>query len=315
MVQYQPPQEWEQWTEWLAVGLHGRNCWRLSPILLGMLFACGRRTVSSWLRAGSVHDDFASYYSFLLPVGRKALELALRLFALLLVRLPLGERLLLVVDDSPTKRYGPKVQGAGIHRNPTPGPSDQKFLCGHIWVTISLAIRHPLWGTMSLPLLGMLYVRAKDIVKIPARCQWPFRTKLKLAVEALLTFLTLAKSVGKKVWVVADGAYANGPFLKPLRRVGVVVVSRLRKNAHLNTLPPKQKPGQRRGPGRPPTYGKGRRPKRTGIVDRHFSALVDWPKSRRVECTQTLQKPERMRVGADGNDRCFGGEYPQRAYR
>jgi hypothetical protein len=119
-----------------------------------MLFACGRRTVSSWLRAGGVHDDFACYYYFLLPV-----------------RLPLGERLLLVVDDSPTKRYGPKVQGTGIHRNPTPGPSDQKFLYGHIWVTISLAIRHPLWGTMGLPLLGMLYVRAKDIVKIPARYQ------------------------------------------------------------------------------------------------------------------------------------------------
>ena len=258
MVQYQPPHEWEQWVEWLAAGLHGRNRWRLSQILLGMLFACGRRTVSSWLRAGGIHDDFACYYYLLLPVGRKALEIALRLFALLLMRLPLGERLLLVVDDSPTNRYGPKVQGAGIHHNPTPGPADQKFLYGHIWVTISLAIRHPLWHTIGLPLLGMLYVRVKDIAKIPARYQWPFRTKLKLAVEALLKFLELAKSVGKPVWVVADGAYANRPFVKPLRDAGVVVVSRLRKNAHLNTLPPTRKPGQRRGPGRPPTYGKGR---------------------------------------------------------
>ncbi|MEW4571298.1 hypothetical protein AB1L88_25780 [Tautonia sp. JC769] len=31
-------------------------------------------------------------------------------------------RSLLVLDDSPTKRYGPEVQGAGIHHNPTPGP-------------------------------------------------------------------------------------------------------------------------------------------------------------------------------------------------
>jgi hypothetical protein len=35
--------------------------------------------------------------------------------------LPSGGRLLLAVDDTPTKRYGPKVQGAGIHHNPTRG--------------------------------------------------------------------------------------------------------------------------------------------------------------------------------------------------
>ncbi|MGA2031960.1 MAG: hypothetical protein ABSG68_06880, partial [Thermoguttaceae bacterium] len=40
------------------------------------------------------------------------------------------------IDDSPTKRYGPKVEGADIHHNPTPGPADQKYLYGHIWVTL-----------------------------------------------------------------------------------------------------------------------------------------------------------------------------------
>jgi hypothetical protein len=29
----------------------------------------------------------------------------------------LGVRVLLVLDDSPTKRYGPKVEGAGVHHN------------------------------------------------------------------------------------------------------------------------------------------------------------------------------------------------------
>jgi hypothetical protein len=27
------------------------------------------------------------------------------------------------IDDTPTQRYGPFVQGAGIHHNPTPGPA------------------------------------------------------------------------------------------------------------------------------------------------------------------------------------------------
>ena len=143
MVRFQPPQDWQQWVDLMAAGLHGRNRWRLSVVLLGMLFARGRRTVTTWLRAVGITHDFADYYYFLQPLGRKAKDLAEGLLTVLLVRLVHGERVLLAVDDSPTKRYGPQVQGAGIHHNPTPGPADQKFLYGHIWVTIALVLRHP----------------------------------------------------------------------------------------------------------------------------------------------------------------------------
>jgi hypothetical protein len=112
-----------------------------------------------------------------------------------------------------------------------------------------------LWHTIGLPLLGLMYVRAKDISKIPAKYRWEFRTKLQLAVEQLLAFAKLVHYAGKRMWAVADGAYAKRPFLKPLRAAGVVVVSRLRKDAALFNLPvqPKQ-----RGRGRPRRYGKKR---------------------------------------------------------
>jgi hypothetical protein len=255
MVHYQPPKDWQQWVEWLAAGLHGRSRWRLSLILLGMMFARGRRTVTSWLRAVGIRGDFADYYYFLQPLGRKSKALAQRLWMLLLVRLVSGQRVLLAVDDSPTKRYGPQVQGAGIHHNPTPGPADQKFLYGHIWVTIVLVLRHPLWQTIGLPLLGLLYVRAKDIAKIPSWQDWEFRTKLELAVQSLRQFAELAIAAGKTVWVVADGAYAKRPFLKPLRAMGVTLVSRLRKDAALRSLPT-QPPTRKRG--RPRKYGAQR---------------------------------------------------------
>jgi hypothetical protein len=255
MVRYQPPKDWQQWVEWLAAGLHGRSRWRLSLILLGIVFARGRRTVTSWLRAVGISDDFADYYYFLQPLGRKSKALAERLFMLLLTHLPTGSRLLLAVDDTPTKRYGPCVQGAGIHHNPTPGPADQKFLYGHIWVTISLVLRHPLWQTIGLPLLALLYVRLKDIAKIPKKHGWEFRTKLQLAIGALRQLVPLAIAAGKCVWIVADGAYAKCPFLRPLRSMGVTVVSRLRKDAALWTLP--AQPKQRRR-GRPRKYGTKR---------------------------------------------------------
>lgn len=57
MVRYQPPTDWNQWVDWIAAGLHGRSRWRLSLILMGMVFASGRRTVTSWLRAAGIHDD------------------------------------------------------------------------------------------------------------------------------------------------------------------------------------------------------------------------------------------------------------------
>ncbi len=176
MVHYSPPEDWQQWVEWLAAGLHGRNRWRLSLLVMGLVFGRGRRTATAWLRAVGIGQGFGNYYYFLQPLGRKSSELAARLLTLLLVRLETGPRVLLAIDDSPTKRYGPKVQGAGIHHNPTPGPVEQKFLYGHVWVTIALVLRHPLWHTIALPLVGLLYVRAKDLAKLPAKHGWTFRT-------------------------------------------------------------------------------------------------------------------------------------------
>jgi hypothetical protein len=258
MATWQCPQEWSEWVQWLGAGLHGRCRWRLPILLSGMLFAKGRRTVASWLRAAGVSTHFSDYYYFISAVGRKSILLGTRLLVLLLGRLPSGPRVLLALDDTPTKRYGPKVQGAGIHHDPAPGPADAKFLYGHIWVTVAWVLRHPLWGTIGLPLRALLYIRQKDIATLPQKLGWKFQTKLLLGARLVLWVWKIVTAAGKRLWVVADGAYAKRPFLKPLRTLGVVVVSRLRKDAALRDLPPKLKKGQRRPRGRPRTYGKHR---------------------------------------------------------
>ena len=197
--------QWSEWSEWLAVGLHARNRWRLPILLVGILFATGRRTVTTWLRAAGISDDFTHYYYFLSRVGRKTEPVATQLVALILSTLPLPERVLLVIDDSPIKRYGPKVEGADIHHNPTPGPADQKYLYGHIWVTISLALRHPKWGAIALPLRAMLYVRKKTMASIPKKRGWRFATKLQLAARLMEWIVPILKKAGKTVWVVIYG--------------------------------------------------------------------------------------------------------------
>jgi hypothetical protein len=228
--------------------------------MVGLLFAGGRRTVTTWLRAAGVSDDFQDYYYFLACLGRKSESIATQLVVLLLRVLPLPERVLLVIDDSPTKRYGPKVEGADVHHNPTPGPADQPYLYGHIWVTISLALRHPEWGPLALPLRAMLYVRQKTMPTIPGCRRWQrFATKLQLAARLAEWIVPLLKKAGKTVWIVIDGGYTKRPFLRRVLKLsGVVIVGRLRKDAALRDLPPKLKKGQRRGRGRPRKYGKNK---------------------------------------------------------
>jgi DDE superfamily endonuclease len=169
-----------------------------------------------------------------------------------------GERLLFGLDDTPTKRYGPKVQGAGIHHNPTPGPADQKFLYGHVWVTLAWLVRHPLWGAIGLPLRAWLYVRRQDIGKLPPSYRVVFRTKLEMAAEAVTWLAEWLKYLGKTLWIVADGAYAKRPFLKAAQAAGAVVVSRLRHDAALWSVPVPPRPDQPKQRGRKRKYGQER---------------------------------------------------------
>jgi hypothetical protein len=256
--QWKSPQDWAEWSGWLAGGLHGRNRWRLPVLLTGILFARGRRTVTTWLRAAGISTDYSDYYYFLAALGRKTESVGTRLLVLVLRNLPLPPRLLAVIDDSPTKRYGPKVEGADIHHNPTPGPADQIYLYGHIWVTLSLTVRHPLWGALALPLRAFLYVRQKTLAKIPRKRGWRFATKLVLAARLVEWIAPLVKQAGKTLWIVVDGGYTKAVFLKRAAAAGVTIVGRLRKDAALRDLPPKLKRGQRAGRGRPRKYGKNK---------------------------------------------------------
>src|SRR5690606_14005447 len=215
----------------------------------GMLFARGRRTVTTWLRAAGIGDGYQDYYYFLSSLGRKTEKVATQLLLIVLHHLPLPERVLLALDDSPTQRYGPRVEGADIHHNPTPGPADQKFLYGHIWVTLSLALQHPRFGVIGLPLRALLSVRRDTF--IPARRCWRFSAQLHLAARQVEWVAPLLKRAGKEVWIVVDGGYTKRPFLKRALATGVTVVGRLRKDAALRSVPV---PERRRG--RPRKYGK-----------------------------------------------------------
>lgn len=243
----------------LQAVLHPRIALRLGILAAGMMLADDRRTASAWFAAAGVLDDWDRFYEALITLGRQSEKLATAVLRLVVKKFDPGPggRILLGIDDTPSQRYGRCVEGAGVHHHPTPGPADGEWLYGHVWVALAWLQRHPWWGVIALPLRSLLYVRQVDVPKLDAKRGWKFRTKHQLAAELVSWCVATLRGLGSqaKVWLVADGAYAARPFLDPVRAQGVVVVSRLRKDAKLCDLPPARKPGQCGRRGRPRIYG------------------------------------------------------------
>jgi len=243
------------WFSVLAAALDPRSGPRLAWLLVGAVLARGRRTVTSWIRAAGLSPEYRACYTTVAAAGGRTDLTAAHLAREVVKPLTAGaDRLTFALDDTPTERTGRKVQGAGVHHNPTPGIAGGPFVYGHVWVVLGVLASHPAWGVVALPLLARLYVRAKNLPGIPAADRPPFRTKLELAVELMRWAVAWFGMLGKPVWVVVDGAYANAPFLKPMRALGVTVVSRLRRDANLRSVPVARS-GTR---GRPRIYGEHR---------------------------------------------------------
>ena len=243
-----------QWFSRLAQSLDRRSATRLALLFLGVVLARGRRTVTSWIPAAKLSDQFRHCYTTVAAAGKKADTVAKQL--LIDAVLPMvndDPRIMLALDDMPTERFGPKVQGAGTHHNPTRGPAGSAYVYGHVWVVLGILVTHINWGTIALPLLARLYIRKKDLPAIHPKHRPTFRTKLEMAVELLEWAAQVLKQLGKPLWVVVDGACAKAPFLEPAAKQGYTVVSRLRKDAALHSVPGPRPTGQR---GRPRIYGE-----------------------------------------------------------
>jgi hypothetical protein len=159
----------------------------------------------------------------------------------------------IVLDDTPTKRYGPKVEGAGYHHNPTPGKTDATLCFGHSWVVATLLITHPLFGEISFPIAAELYLRKKEIAKLKAKYNRTFKTKTTIAIEMIKRLVPKFKGFENTIEVIVDGGYAKETVLVPLGKFAkVLIITRLRRDAALFEIPPKP---AKRGRGRPKLYG------------------------------------------------------------
>jgi DDE superfamily endonuclease len=251
--------------------LDARIAFRMPIVVAGAMLAGGRRTAASWFRCAGVKDDWDRFYEVLQTIGRGAVSLMLPLLMHVLEKFDPGENghWTLALDDSPTKRFGPCVEAANIHHNPTPGPGDGDWLYGHNWVCLAMVLSHSTFGVIALPLLSRLYVRKVDIDKLKQRYGWKFRTKHELALDLCRHVMRTLRALGSKAGfvVVFDGAYAAKTLVRPLIAEGATIVTRLRRDAKLFDLP-LSKSGQR---GRPRKYGKNRI-----SLSKRYACRDDW---------------------------------------
>ena len=176
---------------------------RLLPLLRGLLFARGRRTVAM---PGSARRPGPGLQLLLLlprcPRTQDAAFVAsLLLCAASPTSSPPANASCSAWDDTPTKTLRAARRGAPASHQLIPAPvrADQKFLYGHIWVTIAWLAYHPRWGLPSAcPCVPWLYVRAQghQPADDPLRGQLP-RTKLEMAAEVVTWAADWLRYLGK----------------------------------------------------------------------------------------------------------------------
>ncbi|QJW97076.1 hypothetical protein FTUN_4641 [Frigoriglobus tundricola] len=140
------------WFSVLAKALDPRSGRRLAALFRGLILASRRQTLRRWIRAAGRSNPYRRCSATAAAVGRRTEGAAAPLLLELLKPLVADtSRLVRALDDTPTERYGPQVQGAGVHHHPTPGPAGSPFVYGHVWVVLGLLGRTRWAGSWPCP--------------------------------------------------------------------------------------------------------------------------------------------------------------------
>jgi hypothetical protein len=258
---------------WLTgfLDLFTRPTWSNVLVLLaGVVLAPGRRTVTTALRIlGRDHDpDFCTFHRILNRAAWSSRAAAGQLLILLIkVFVPAGAPVVIGLDDTIERRWGPKISARGIYRDPVRS-SKGHFVkaSGLRWLSAMLLVRVP-WADriMALPFLTLL-APSKRFYDGKSRAP---KTLLDWARQAALQIHRWLPD--RYIVMVADSAFAAIEFLAAVRNY-VCLVTRLRLDANLFDFPlPKRK-----GPGRRPIRGK-RLKKLSAILNDH---KVSWQRVR-----------------------------------
>jgi hypothetical protein len=173
-----------------------------------------------------------------------------------------------VLDDTKVHRGDPNVWGTcTVHEYTARCPNRATTVRAQNWVVLGTLLPNPDQPAWFLPISGRLSFRKSQLPERPHASGGgtePFRTKCELAVEL---FRVQAELVGGPHLAVFDGGSALRTGVRPLvlpedGALRIEFLTRLRHDARLCALPPKEQPKGKRGP--KPKWGKELPPPRQG---------------------------------------------------
>jgi DDE superfamily endonuclease len=215
-------------------------------LTVGLVTRVRARTVTGMLAATGLagrwhhsraHRFFSRARWSLDRLGLVVLKLVERRFV------PADEPLLLAIDDTLLKRFGPKVFGRCLAHDGSSqsgGPKALRIAWGNNWVVAGVVVELPFLGRpVCLPVLFRLWRPGES------------PTQVELASE--LVRLAAKAHPARRLIVLGDGSYGGGALAPENLPENVTLVVRARRDLRIHRPPPARRRGQM---GRPPLRGK-----------------------------------------------------------
>ena len=211
-------------------------------LTLGAVLAPGKRTITAALRIVGLHQEKAFHkYHRVLSHARWSARMASQLLLNQLLNQFIGQGPLVIgIDETLERRWGPTIKARGIYRDAVRSSDSHLVKCSGLrWVSVMALTKIP-WANRvwALPFLTALAPSERYYADKP-------RTHKKLTVWARQLLLQVKRWVGERaVIAVGDSSYAVIDLLGSLQGQ-VSLISRLRLDAALYEPVPVRPAGQR----------------------------------------------------------------------
>jgi len=220
---------------------------RSAPTVTALVCTIGRALLGHAAKHWTTYERF--FYRAVWSLPEVSGLLLVRVVAPLIEAFGIEQVIDLNIDDTTCGRCGKHVAFAGYFKDASASNVLKTVVhWAHNWVIGCVGMRPKPWPNwvLGLPVWFALYRK-------PPACDrhHPFRTRQQIAAEMIRQ--TREALPDWPIRVAADGQYATGTVVAAASQAGSNLVSRIRSDAALYALPPKQKRHRR---GRRPKKGK-----------------------------------------------------------
>ncbi len=232
-----------------------KDVWpKVQLLLTGAIICPGSRTVCNLLRSVGLQweKNFPKYHRVLSQDKWSAKKLSGVLLGLIVKSfIPKGEAIVVGLDDTIERRWGSKITKRGIYRDPVRSSKSHFVKCSGLrWLSL-MVLTHLPWleagAYWALPVLTVLCPSERFYTDRDK----PIKKLTDWAAQILSWLSRKCAGLQRRVYLTGDGSFATFELFIHAQKVGIGMIARMKLNARLYELPPKQYPKSKRGP-KPP---------------------------------------------------------------